>query len=118
MNNYKKNSFNVRDLHVSKKEVTRPSWWIRLINWLRRSDPKREYIWTVRLTIDNPRVLATGDYFMSVTEEPYKCLGKIENSVIAVSLNPLEEHSIVNPCVVIRKATPKSTIKGSTAGRA
>lgn len=113
MNNFKKNSFNVKDLHVSKKEVNRPSWWTRFINWLRRTDAKREYIWTVRLTIDNPRALATGDWFMSVTEQPYRCLGKIENSVIAVSLNPLEEHSIVNPCVVIKKAVNKNSINGT-----
>lgn len=107
MNSFKKNSFKIEDLHVSKREVNKPSWWTRFLSWLRKTEAKREYIWTVRLTIDSPRALNVGDYFMSVTEKPYKCIGKIDRSVIAISVNPLGEHSLVNPCVIIKKAVKK-----------
>jgi hypothetical protein len=108
MNNYKKNSFTVLDIRTSKsKEVTKTSWFIVFINWLRGTKPKREYIWTVCLTIDKPKVINNGDYFMSVTEQPYKCIGKLENTIIAVSLNPLEQFDIVNPCVVVKSYIKK-----------
>ena len=107
MNKFNKNSFNIKDLHVSKAVFNKSSWWTRLLNKLRGVESKAEYIWTVRLTIDNPRVVSVGDLFMTISEAVYKVRGKIDNNIIAVSARPMDDHGLINPCVIIRNQKSK-----------
>lgn len=103
MNEFKKESFRILDMHVHKQIVGRSNWWTRLLNWLRGVESKSEYIWTVRITVDRHKNIEIGDFFASASESLYKVRGKLGPNIIAVSTKPLEEHGITNPCILIKK---------------
>lgn len=103
MNGLKKSLFNISDVYVSKQVAVKSSWWTRLLNWLRRVESKDESYFTVKFVIQGRIKLAAGMFFISESKSLYKVVGSIGSHVIARSINPLEEHGLSNPCLIVSR---------------
>lgn len=103
MNDLKKNLFTISDVFVSKQVAVKSSWWTRFLNWLRKVESKDESYFTVKFVVQGRVKLTPGMFFISESKSLYRVVGSIGSHVIARSLNPLEEHGLTNPCLIVSK---------------
>jgi hypothetical protein len=103
MNDLKKSLFNISDVYVSKQVAVKSSWWTRFLNWLRKTESKDESYFTVKFVVQGRMKLTPGMFFIPESKSLYKVVGSIGSHVIARSINPLEEHGLTSPCLIVSK---------------